>query len=138
MLTDQVATLRGNIEYLRQHLSDPDDFSSESDGKRETEVSGTPIHLDHGCCPGLEGQPHVNCALALDHLAAVTNDVAYQQDALERKVQTLSCLMDTINGQITPLVAQTTSLTTHVNGVASTLAVQQIKIDKFGAATNTA
>ncbi|KAJ9061725.1 hypothetical protein DSO57_1017820 [Entomophthora muscae] len=85
MLTDQVATLRGKIEYLRQHLSDPDDLSFESDGKRETEVAGTPPHLDHGCCPGLEGQPCVNCALALDHLAAVRNIPDINQILTEEK-----------------------------------------------------
>ncbi|KAJ9074803.1 hypothetical protein DSO57_1002650 [Entomophthora muscae] len=106
MITDQVATLQGKIEYLRQHLFDPDDSSSESDGKGEAEVTGTPTHLDHGCCPELEGQPYVNCALALDHLAAVKNDVVDQQDALEQKVQNLSCLMQTINGQVTVTVLQ--------------------------------
>ncbi|KAJ9081453.1 hypothetical protein DSO57_1014537 [Entomophthora muscae] len=138
MLTDQVATLQVNIEYLRQRLSDPDDYSSESDGKGEAEVTGTPTHFDHGCCPGLEGQPHVNCALALDHLAAVKNDVADRQDVPERKLQNLSCLTETINRQVTPLAAQTTSLVTCINGVAGTLAVQKIKIKEFGAAATTA
>ncbi|KAJ9058306.1 hypothetical protein DSO57_1013791 [Entomophthora muscae] len=41
LLTNQVATLQGEIEYLRQRFSDPDDFSSDSDGKREAEVTGT-------------------------------------------------------------------------------------------------
>ncbi|KAJ9054556.1 hypothetical protein DSO57_1013043 [Entomophthora muscae] len=42
-----------------------------------------------------------------------------------------------MNGQVIPLVAQTTSLTTCFNGIAGTLLVQQIKIDKFGVAAAT-
>ncbi|KAJ9064556.1 hypothetical protein DSO57_1029417 [Entomophthora muscae] len=81
LLTNQVDTLQGEIKYLRQHLSNPDNLSSESEGEGEAEVTSTPAHDNHGCCPGLEGQPQVNCACALDQLAEVTNDVADRQDA---------------------------------------------------------
>ncbi|KAJ9090524.1 hypothetical protein DSO57_1001495 [Entomophthora muscae] len=66
LLTNQVATLQGEIEYLRQRLSNPDDLYSESEGEEEAEVASTPTHGNYGCCPGLEGQPWVNCALVLD------------------------------------------------------------------------
>ncbi|KAJ9048577.1 hypothetical protein DSO57_1033695 [Entomophthora muscae] len=79
ILTDQVATLWGKIVYLHQHLSDQEDSSSESDDEEEEETTEVPAHEDHGCFPRLEGQPHVNCALALDNLASVTNNVADRQ-----------------------------------------------------------
>ncbi|KAJ9075700.1 hypothetical protein DSO57_1033452 [Entomophthora muscae] len=84
-LTDQVATLQGEIEYLRQRLSNSEDLSSEYED--EGEVVNTPAHGNHGCCPGSEGQSWDNCARALDQLAEVTNDVADWQDKLERKWQ---------------------------------------------------
>ncbi|KAJ9079310.1 hypothetical protein DSO57_1036729 [Entomophthora muscae] len=76
LLTNQVAALRREIEYLRQCLSEPDDASSDYDSKEEAEVTGTPTHINHGCFPGLEGQPCVNFPLALDQLVEVTNNVA--------------------------------------------------------------
>ncbi|KAJ9077920.1 hypothetical protein DSO57_1012085 [Entomophthora muscae] len=68
-LTNQVATLQGEIEYLRQRLSNSEGLSSESEDEEEGEVVNTPAHDNHGCCPGLEGQPQVYCARALDQLA---------------------------------------------------------------------
>lgn len=137
-LTYQVATLQGEIKYLRQRLSNSEDLSSESEDKEEGEAVNTHAHENHGCCPGLEGQPRVHCARALDQLAKVTNNVADRQDALEREVQNLSCFTETLNGQVAPLVAQTTSLATRVNGIAGNLAVQQITVDEFGTAAATA
>ncbi|KAJ9050850.1 hypothetical protein DSO57_1010400 [Entomophthora muscae] len=90
-LTDQVATLQGEIKYLRQRLSNSEDLSSESEDEEEGEVVNTPAHDNHSCCPGLEGQSWVNFVRALDQLAKVTNDVADRQDALEREIQNLSC-----------------------------------------------
>ncbi|KAJ9064467.1 hypothetical protein DSO57_1030298 [Entomophthora muscae] len=92
ILTDQVATLRGEIAYLHQFLSDQEAYSSEYDGEGEAETTEVPNNEDHGCCPGLEEQPCVNCVLALDNLAAVKNNVADRQDVLEQEVQTLACL----------------------------------------------
>ncbi|KAJ9060795.1 hypothetical protein DSO57_1027009 [Entomophthora muscae] len=132
------ATLRGEIEYLRQFLSNSGYLSSESEDEEEGEVVNTPAHDNHGCCPGLEGQTRVNCAHVLDQLAEVTNDVADRQDSLEREVQNLPRFTKTLNGQVVPLVAQTTFLATCVNGIAGTLVVQQIKVDKFGTAAATA
>lgn len=136
-LTDQVATLRGEIKYLRQRLSNSEDLSSESEDEEEGEVVNTHAHVNHGSCPGLEGQPWIHCVCALYQLAKVTNDVADRQEALEREVQNLSCFTKILNGQVAPLVAQITSLATRLNGIAGTLAVQQIKIDKFGPAAAT-
>ncbi|KAJ9073980.1 hypothetical protein DSO57_1010959 [Entomophthora muscae] len=75
ILTDQVVTLQGEIAYLRQRLSDQEDYSSVSDDKGEAETTDVPFHEDHICYPDLEGQPCIHCALALDNLTVTANSI---------------------------------------------------------------
>ncbi|KAJ9058254.1 hypothetical protein DSO57_1014139 [Entomophthora muscae] len=85
--------------------------------KAEAEAEEVPVHNNQRCCPGFEEQSQVNCALALDSLAEVTNDVADRQDALEQEVYNLSCLAETVNENISPMMSQATAMTTWANGI---------------------
>ncbi|KAJ9075885.1 hypothetical protein DSO57_1031414 [Entomophthora muscae] len=125
------------IKYLCQRLSNQDSLSSESDGKGEAEVTDVPSHTAHVCCPGLEEQTCVDCALALDHLAVMTNDVADRKNMLEREVQNLTYLIEAMNKQVAPLTSWATTLATHVNGIAGTFAVQQIQVNELVTVTTT-
>ncbi|KAJ9079753.1 hypothetical protein DSO57_1032221 [Entomophthora muscae] len=61
------ALTQDEVAYLYQDLSDQDNSSSEASGNYKEETDEVPALNNHGCCPGLEGQPHINYSLALDN-----------------------------------------------------------------------
>ncbi|KAJ9055727.1 hypothetical protein DSO57_1000587 [Entomophthora muscae] len=119
------------LAYLPLNLwvSVQDNTSSSAKDQAESENEGLNSAENNRYCSGLKGQPHINCALALNNQASVTDAVTDRQGTLEKDVQDLARLVEMVNEKVSLLVPQAVAMNNWINGIAGTLAVHKIQIN---------
>lgn len=115
VLTTQVAELQQEVAALREIVAN----------------AASPVEASNGdgCCPGLPGNPQIQCAKELITLANEVDLLKRDHSNLDKDVQEMSELIDSVNDRFAPCLSVGPSLTSRLAELSTVVTTHGQRLD---------
>ncbi|KAJ9070851.1 hypothetical protein DSO57_1003314 [Entomophthora muscae] len=94
-----------------------------------TAASPVGVVDEDGCCPGLPGAPWIQCARKIISLANKVDQLKQDHTELDRGVQEMNGVIDSVNNRFAPCLSVGPSLTSRLAELSTIVTAQGQRLD---------